>query len=298
MPRCSFPAFVALSVVLLSVVLLLPGTSAAEPVVPDLDPGDFESGAPIDNPYFPLVPGTVLRYAVEVDDDGDTVLERIEEFVTFEAIEIAGVTARVVRAREFEDDLLVEDTRDYFAQDKSGNVWYLGEDTEEIEYDDEGNEIGRDSAGSWRAGVNGAQAGFIMPAFPPQVGFEYFQEFAPNDEAVDQARIVSLNNQVTIDLGEFDDVLKVLEFTELEPGEFEHKLYAPGVGLVLIEEDLEDGVPQKSIPLVGVSVIPLPPAAWTGMATLSLLLAGKGVRALRGRRRITRPFVPPNSRPS
>ena len=150
MPRRSFAASLAVSI---AVCLLQPAPSAAAPVVPEFDAGNFEPGAPIDNTYFPLVPGTVYRYQVEVtDDEGETVLERIEEFVTFEAIQIAGVTARVVRAREFEDELLVEDTRDYYAQDKVGSVWYLGEDTEEIEYDDEGNEIGRDSAGSWACG--------------------------------------------------------------------------------------------------------------------------------------------------
>jgi hypothetical protein len=133
-----------------------------------------------------------------------------------------------------------------------------------------------------RAGVNGAQPGFIMPA-DPAVGFEYFQEFAEEDEAVDQARVVSLDDTVTTALGTFTNVRKILELTELEPGQFEHKLYAPGVGLILIEEDLENGVARNPIPLTRVTAIPLPPAAWTGMATLALMLAGNGWKRMRRR---------------
>jgi len=264
----------------------LPSVVRADPVVPDFDPANFVPGAPIDNPYFPLVPGTVFKYSANVtDDEGESTFQELEDFVTFNTIQVAGVTVRVVRAREFEDGLLAEDTLDYYAQDKSGNVWYLGEDTKEILYDDDDNPIGFDTSGSWRAGVNGAQPGFIMPA-EPAVGFEYFQEFAEEDEAVDQAKVVSLNDTITTSLGTFTNVRKILESTALEPGQFEHKLYAPGIGLVLIEEDLQpDGTARNPIPLRSVSAIPLPPAAWTGMVTLSMLLASRGASALRRRLR-------------
>ena len=85
-----------------------------------------------------------------------------------------------------EDGVLVERTRDYYAQDTDGNVWYMGEDSVAFEYDDDGNLTGTSTEGSWRAGRNKARPGYAMPA-TPELGFRYFQEFAPKDEALDQA---------------------------------------------------------------------------------------------------------------
>ncbi|MGH7213810.1 MAG: hypothetical protein ACREIT_03485, partial [Tepidisphaeraceae bacterium] len=230
---------------------------AAAPTLPDFSLATFVPGAAVDNPYFPLVPGTTRTYTAIVD--GEEVI--LEDTVTFETELVLGVQVVRVRAREIIDGLLHEDTIDKYAQDTAGNVWYFGEETTEFEYDDQGVKIGQSTAGSWKAGVNGASPGFIMPANLPN-GFNYFQEFAPNDGAVDQATILSSTESISIPVGDFDNVLKTLEFTELEPGKFEHKLYAPGVGLALIEEDLNElGEPGVVIPLVSVTVIPLPPAA-------------------------------------
>jgi len=121
----------------------------ANPVIPAFSASDFVPNAPIDNPYFPLVPGTTFHYAANVTDpdSGDKGFEREEDFVTFKSIVINNVHARVVHARTWFDDLLIEDTRDYFAQDKFGNVWYFGEDTKAFEYDDNGNLIDTDTSG-------------------------------------------------------------------------------------------------------------------------------------------------------
>jgi hypothetical protein len=180
--------------------------------------------------------------------------------------------------------VLTEDTNDYYAQDKAGNVWYMGEDTKAFEYDDSGKLISTDTSGSWRAGVRGGKPGFIMPAHPT-VGFSHYQEFAPNDEAVDQAEIVSLNESVTVPAGSFSNVVKTLETTAVEPGVRENKFYAPGVGLVLTHEDLDatTGVPLNVIPLVSVTraqPVPLPPAVWSGLGTGALLWLGWGVRRI------------------
>ena len=269
----------------------------AATVQPDFSAATFVPGAAIDNPYFPLPPGTVRRYEanlVDPDEPGaETEALVIEDTVTNEFETVNGVQARVVRAREFVDGLLEEDTRDFFAQDTAGNVWYLGEDTTAYEYDDEGNQTGSSTAGSWRAGVNGAQAGFIMPA-DRIIGFNYFQENAPADGAVDQATIVGFRESVTVPAGTFSNVLDTLEFTTLEEGSEEHKLYASGVGLVLIEEDLDDaGVPLNPIPLVSVTsngnggtVIPLPPAVVPGLVALAGVFAG--IATPWGRRRCAR----------
>lgn len=126
---------------------------------------------------------------------------------------------------------LAEDTFDWFSQDTDGNVWYLGESTTEFEYDDEDNFIGTSNKGSWEAGVNEALPGYIMEA-NPKIGDNYFQEFAPNDEALDRAKVVGLGGKISTESGNYSNVLKTLESTELETGLKEFKFYAPGVGLV------------------------------------------------------------------
>ena len=259
----------------------LSSPAAAAPVVPDFSPGDFVAGAPIDNPYYPLVPGTVRRYEADVTDPetGEVTREANEVTVTFETRTVAGVVARVVRDRAFEDGVIVEDTFDYFAQDRAGNVWYLGEDTTAYEYDDEGNLVGTSTQGAWLAGRNGARPGFIMPA-DRRVGFNYYQEFAAQDEALDQALILATDESLTTPLGRFDDVLRTRETSEIDPDFLEHKLYAPGVGEVMIFENFDDeGRPLNQIPLVSVTVIPLPPGAWAALAATALLLLPRGASA-------------------
>jgi hypothetical protein len=149
--------------------------------------------------------------------------------------EVAGVPATVVRdvVTDAEGEV-VEDTRDWFAQDVEGNVWYLGEDTVSFEG-------GRPtSEGSWEAGVDGAQAGLVMPAVP-RVGDGYQQEWAEG-EAEDRARVLSLDASRATPYGGWDDLLQTEETTPLEPDVLEHKFYARGVGLVLEESPGGDEV--------------------------------------------------------
>jgi hypothetical protein len=237
------------------------------PVLPDFGAARFEPGAPIDNPLFPLVPGTVYSYGgSDVDPEtGESVAEHIDTFVTFEAKEIEGVTATVVRDTAYENGVLVEDTVDWYAQDTSGNVWYLGELTYAFEYDDEGNYVETSTEGSWEAGVDGAQAGHIMRA-EPGFGASYYQEFAPGI-AEDEAIVVGVDQEVSIGLGAFDGVLQTLDTTALEPDQAEYKYYAPGVGLVLEEALDEEGAVEFVIELQGVRTVgdaDLPAAAEDG----------------------------------
>ena len=257
------------------VCLIHAGVTRAAPVLPDFAPANFAPGAPINNTYFPLPVGQRLRYAANVTDPegGESTFEEDEDFVTNQTQTIAGVQARVVQARSWEDGELIEETRDYFAQDKSGNVWYMGEDTQAFERDDEGNIISTDTSGSWHAGVNGAKPGFVMPV-DKTIGFNYFQENAPADGALDQATTVSINETVSTPAGDFSNVLKTQEQSELEPGVIEFKYYAPGVGLVLTQENIDaQGVVHANIPLVSITqgggaAIPLPPALLPGLAGL------------------------------
>jgi hypothetical protein len=187
---------------------------------------------------------------------------------------IDGIGVRVVRARSWEDDVLVEDTFDYYAQDKSGNVWYMGEDTKAFEYDDNGHLINTDTSGSFHAGVHGAKPGFIMPA-NPTVGFSYYQEFAQQDEALDQAKIASLDASITTPLGSFTHVLKTEESTVLEPGLHENKFYVKGIGQIQTFEDIgASGKPLNILPLTSITTsnaVPLPPAVWSGLGTMMLV---------------------------
>ncbi len=195
---------------------------------PVINPEDFVEE--IDNLYFPLVPGTTFFYEGE-SDEGDSL--RTEVYVTDETRVVMGITTIVVRESEYEDDELGEETFDWYAQDRDGNVWYFGEDSNEYE---DGEVVS--TAGSWEAGVDRAQPGIIMPG-DPQVGDAYYQEFYPG-EAEDQAEVVSLNESVTVAYGSFEDCLMTGEWNPLEPGQEENKYYASGVGL-LLEEKVEGG---------------------------------------------------------
>lgn len=191
---------------------------------PAIDPANFV--AAIDNPYFNLAPGRVWVYEGK-DEDGKT--ERVEVEVTNETKTILGVNTTVVHAREWVEGELVEDTFDWFAQDKDGNVWYFGEDSKEIE----GGEV-VNTNGSWEAGVNGAKPGIVMKA-NPQVNEAYRQEFLPG-EAVDMGQVLSLNESVTIGLGSYTDCLQTKDWTPLEPEVVEHKFYSKDVGNAILEK--------------------------------------------------------------
>jgi len=187
---------------------------------PVINPDDFVEV--VDNPYFPLTPGTTFVY--EGESEGEPI--RDEVYVTSETRTVMGVKTIVVRDREFEDGELAEETFDWYAQDKDGNVWYFGEDSKEY---DEGEVVSTE--GSWEAGVNGAQPGIIMEG-KPQVGDTYRQEYLAG-EAEDMAEVVSLSESVSVPYGSFENCLKTREWTPLEPGIEENKYYAAETGLLM-----------------------------------------------------------------
>jgi hypothetical protein len=192
----------------------------SEPV--ELDPAEFTTE--IDNRYWPMQPGTQWSYR-EIDEEGKVV--RVVVTVTSETKKIAnGVTARVVRDTVTEDGALIEDTFDWYAQDAEGNVWYLGEDTAEFE---DGELTTR--AGSFEAGVDGAQPGIIMPAEPVD-GMQYRQEYYKG-EAEDNGEVLSVAELAEVPAGSYKNVLLTKDTITIEPDVLEFKLYAPGVGPVL-----------------------------------------------------------------
>ena len=264
------------SVVLLA-ALLVSAAAPAVPVLPDFGAATFVSGAPIDNRHFPLGDRNVRVYVHEEEGEG----ERFETQVVGPGRILLGVQTTAVRDRGFEGGLLVEDTFDYYAQDTAGNVWYFGEDVTNYDYDEEGHLVGTDSHSSWLAGRNlanpggePASPGFIMPA-EPTVGFEYFQEFAEDDEAVDQARVFSIVPRVDTPAGSFTDVLQILETNPLEPEDFSFKYYAPSFGLIAEEVGLVADLPafEARFPLTSVLVVPEPPSVLLLAAGLAMLLA-------------------------
>jgi hypothetical protein len=189
-----------------------------------LDPADFTTR--ITNPWWPLRVGSRWVYR-ETAPDGT--LQRDVVTVLAKTKLIAnGVTARVVHDVATEDGTPVEVTDDWYAQDRCGNVWYLGEATTEYE---NGKPVS--THGSFEAGVGGAQAGVIMPAHP-KVGLRYRQEYSKG-QAEDRAEVVSLREQVEVPFGHFrrGAVLTTRELNPLEPKVLEYKFYARGIGPVL-----------------------------------------------------------------
>ena len=213
-----------------------------------LDPKNFTTT--IDNPYLPLAPGTQLTYRA-VDEEGAP--STITVTVTDQTKKIAnGVTARVVRDTAREGGRVVEDTRDWYAQDDHGNVWYLGEDTATFE---DGN---LDSTeGSFEAGVDGAQAGVAMPA-DPKPGPAYRQEYYKG-HAEDNGQVLSTREMVDVGKHHYDSVLLTKDTSAIEPDVLEYKFYAPGVGTVLAL-DIAGGSEREEL----VSVAKVPPGTATG----------------------------------
>lgn len=199
------------------------GTSlpqGAEPV--DLDPAEFTTE--IDNRYWPMEPGSRWVYG---ERDGEGGVQRVAVTVTDETRRIAnGIEARVVHDVVSEGGEPVEVTDDWYAQDAAGNVWYLGERTAEYE---NGKVVS--TAGSWEAGVDGAQPGIVMPG-EPRPGLAYRQEHYAG-EAEDRAKVLSTGEQVEVPFGHFTEVVLTKDLVPLEPRVLEYKLYAPGVGPVM-----------------------------------------------------------------
>jgi hypothetical protein len=213
-------------------VALLAGCSSSGDETAVIDPGDGGSYAPVidpsdfveevTNPYLPLSPGT--RWAYEGKEDGET--ERVEVLVTDQRRQVMGVPTIVVQDRVYQDGELIEDTLDWFAQDAEGNVWYFGEESEELE---DGEVIS--TAGSWEAGVDGALPGIVMLA-DPTPGEAYRQEYYAG-EAEDLAEVAGVSDSVSVPAGDYSDVLVIREWNPLEPNVVEEKYHAPGVGVVL-----------------------------------------------------------------
>lgn len=209
-----------ISLTLLILMLVDCSEQASEPQYEvTIDPADFVTV--IDNPYLPLSPGTIFIYQGTKGDQTET----NKVYVSHETKVILGVTCLVVKDTVWVDSELEEATLDWYAQDNGGNVWYFGEDSKEYE-----NDVVISTAGSWEAGVDGAQPGLVMLALP-DVGHSYRQEYLKGI-AEDRAQVQSLNESVSVTYGPFNNCLETKEWTDLEPGVVEYKFYGSGVGML------------------------------------------------------------------
>lgn len=187
------------------------------------NPSDFVSE--VDNPWFPLAPGTVRTYDVTGHGTG----QRTETVtVTDDTRLVAGVRTTVVHdALTRADGTVLEDADEWFAQDAGGNVWSFGRETTQ---DDRGTP---GDPGSWEAGVEGAEAGLVMAA-QPRVGDGYQQERADH-VAQNRAEVLSLSEQRSVPAGVFGGLVETEDTTALEPALVERTFYAEGLGIVLEE---------------------------------------------------------------
>ena len=189
------------------------------PYEPRIRPADF--GGPVENPYFPLIPGSRWVYQGKQGDGTErTVVE-----ATPDTKAILGVTNVVVHNTVSNDGTVTEDTFDWYAEDREGNVWYFGEDTKEFE-----NGVVASTEGSWEGGRRRRQ-GRDHHEGPSRAGVAYRQEYY-RGHAEDFAQVLGKSESVTAPAGTYHDVLKTKEFTPLEPKLLEHKYYACGVGVV------------------------------------------------------------------
>lgn len=207
-----------------------PAPSPAPTPTPDRDPAAYVEGAPyavtidpadfvavVDNPYWPMIPGTTTIF----DGAGEHIVVEVTDYSKI----VLGVAVTVVRDRVYDRGKLIEDTIDWYAQDRWGNVWYFGEDV--VDYED-GKPVSK--AGSWEAGVDGAQPGIVMLA-DPHVGDVCRNEFYAG-EAEDLAKVIELGGAIEVPAGTFAETLVTEDWTPLDATQKEHKTYAPGVGLV------------------------------------------------------------------
>jgi hypothetical protein len=193
-----------------------PSWALTGPYAPKIDPANFVRT--VDNRYFPLKPGTRYHF---VGQKGTT--PQIDnEVVTHRTKRILGIRSTVVRDTVLQHGKAIERTFDWYAQDKQGNVWYMGEDSLELRH----GHLVR-ASDSWKSGVHGAKPGIIMLGHPHRDEV-YRQEFFP-PEALDQARVLGHKGSLTVPAGTFKRPLVTVEWSPSDP-QFEKKDYAAGVG--------------------------------------------------------------------
>jgi hypothetical protein len=210
-------------------LMALTGPGGSPAAATGINPSDFTPN--VNNVWLPLPPGTTKTFEGIKDDQ-----PAVEHVLSTRSTKVIdGVTVRVVKDNLFLSGTLFERTEDWFAQDKRGTVWFFGEDTALL--DAHGNVIS--TRGSWKAGVNGARPGIVMPG-RPRVG-QSFQQEVSVAVAEDHFVVLNLVSSVTVPFGSFTNTLLTADWTPLEPDVLSTKNYVKGIGLVR-EADVTGGV--------------------------------------------------------
>jgi hypothetical protein len=213
---------VAMGLMVLAAPALGQGTASYDPII---SVADFTPV--IRNKYYTLKPGMNAGYE-QVMPKG---IRHLESGVAGDTRVVMGITTLVVRQREWLNGRLLEDTKGWVAQDRTGNVWFFGESVKSYK---NGRLVSTD--GSWEAGVDGAKPGILM-LHDPKPGATYRREYLPG-KAEDMGTVVAVGISVRIPQGPlFQNCVHLREWSPLEKGDIENKYYCAGIaGMVLTEE--------------------------------------------------------------
>jgi hypothetical protein len=205
-------------------------TKAPESALEAFDQNNFDRSTNIDNKWFPMQPGVQSTYKGFAMEDKKRVPVRVVQTVTDLTKVINGVRTVVVWDIDYKEGKVQESEIIFFAQDKDGNVWLLGELRET--YDDVEFVGGR----AWLAGINGASAGIMMKADPRPGTPSYSQGYAPPPfNWADRGAVEQVGQKVCIPAGCYNDVLVIAESSKHEkPDARQVKYYAPGVGYIKV----------------------------------------------------------------
>jgi hypothetical protein len=212
-------------------------TTAAAVPIPDyvqteFDPANFSTPTTIDNPFFPLAPGTQIVLEGEANRGGGQLTHRVFITVTDLTKVIAGVPTVVVWERDVNEGQQVETELAFFAQDDDGNVWNLGEYPEEYEA-----RVFAGAPSTWIAGRPGSDGGIHVQGAPQLDTPIYLEGSVPEIEFLDVAQVAAMDQEVCIPLDCYEGVLVIDEWDPLAQPEDGHQLkhYAPGVGVVRVD---------------------------------------------------------------
>jgi hypothetical protein len=194
----------------------------------DFDRARFSEPTTIDNPWFPLKPGTQFVYEGSAIADDRRIHRRVVFTVTDLTKVVNGVRALVGWDRDYNDGQLVEPELVFFVQDDDGNVWTLGQYPEEYE---DGELVGTPA---WIAGVEGARAGIVMRAEPSTGTSDYSQGWGPKVEYADRAKVHEMVQETCVAFGCYQNVLVTDEWDAADPAARQRKYYARGVGNIRV----------------------------------------------------------------
>jgi hypothetical protein len=197
--------------------------------VEELDPANFDRSENIDHPYWPLKPGMQWVYDGYTEENGKRTPHRIE-FIVTDMIKVIGeVRCRVIFDSDYSNGKLIEKELTFFARDKFGNVWHLGQYREHHEDEFVGGRI-------WTLGnPEGAKAEIMMPADLKPGTPSYSEGYAPPPFYwTDRGRVSKIGQKMKVPFGSFDDVVVIDEFDSEKTGAFQLKYYARGVGNIAV----------------------------------------------------------------